>query len=305
MIENSEWKSSIVSAIINNNNGDSIFNIIENYGRSIVTDYKSKDRHNFVIPLTKIVEDKGIIIKNISSEYQHGKIELIGSNYLIHTKKNNTSVHRYRFTLAHELSHLLVRRLAGPISKDQNNKQSMQEEEFVVNLLAGAILIPNNIIKDNININEVITSQIIDDLARRCMVSRIVVLKRIGVVFNKLILLWDLIPNPLNKKSETALRINSIFPLLYNITHQYLPLYCKAKDHRFDPNIIMNSFRNRISSMERVLVSDFGTLPEKPYLMHNVYFRKWSPKLLFNNIVESRKDFYSIATFIDYKYAYK
>ncbi len=302
--KNNVWESAVVTAIINQeNHRKSIFDIVEEIGTNLYNKNKSKSNTDLVIPISKIVEDHGISIENTDWDDLHGRIKQIGANYKIFIKRN-TNVYRYRFTLAHELSHLLIRRLAGPIPKTNKTNLSITEEEFVVNLLAGAILVPKHNILDSIDFTKIIDKQIVDNLAKQSMVSRSVILKRIGVVNRKLILLWDFINNPINKKSDRALRINGIFPLLHRKTHHYLPLFCKAKDYRFNPNIIVNSFNNHISTMEEVYIDDFGTLPKQKYIMHNIYFSKWSNRFLFNEIVNSRKDFYSMASFIDYKYAY-
>ena len=92
---------------------------------------------------------------------------------------------------------------------------------------------------------------------------------------------------------------SGVYPTLSQLSDHYIPLYCTPNDLRFTPNIVWESYLKGISTHGTVEVRNLGSLPSKPYRLHNVFFQHWADNLISDGLVERQKRFFNMATFIE------
>ena len=208
---------------------------------------------------------------------------------------------RRRFSLAHELGHLVLRQLVSPLTFQEMRQEQFfhQEEETLCNLFASSILIPRNQVNNYLIKGDSITTQLVNRIAKDFRVNREVVLRRIACLTNSILLLWNDVSNPRTKESKKTERIIRVFPNSSLLSDYYIPLFCTAGKSRFSPNIILESFLKGDSISGYVKVENLGSLPNGKYKIHNLFFQRWSNTLLLNRIVEQPKNFYNMATLIE------
>ena len=228
-------------------------------------------------------------------------VKQIGSKYHVAQNTSKPSYFRQRFSLAHEIGHLILSRAAGPLNFEELSKTNgtSHEEEAICDLFASALLMPKLAVEPYLKNATSVTSSLINNIAKDFRVSRSAALRRVAWLTNSILLLWDEIANPLRKGSPKAERITQVYPRLSQLSNYYIPLYCTPSDLRFTPNIILESFTKGISTYGIVEIKDMGSLPDRPYRIHNVFFQRWSENLISDGIVERPTQFFNMATFIE------
>lgn len=227
--------------------------------------------------------------------------EQSGTKYQVVQHTWGSHYFRQRFSLAHELGHIILSRIAGPFSFEElsKTKHTGYEEEALCDLFASALLIPKTTVEPYLKESNNITSATINRIAKDFRVSRAVALRRIAWLTDSILLLWNDIANPLKKDSKKEERVTQVYPNLSQLSGYYVPLYCTPNDLRFTPNIVLESYMKGISTHGIVEIKDLGSLPIRPYRLHNVFFQRWSDNLISAGLVEHPKRFFNMATFIE------
>jgi len=213
----------------------------------------------------------------------------------------NQHYYRRRFSLAHEMGHLVLSRLAGPFSNRdlQKTKGQRHEEEIICDLFASALLIPKTAFESTLDRRIPLTHRDINSLARRFKVSKGVVLRRMAALEGHILILWDHMRNPVQKKSQKAERIAQVYPFASQLSKHFIPLYCTLDTRRFSPNIVLESFHSGQALSGYVEIKNLGSIAGGKYFVRNIPFEKWNENLLYPNIISKPKQFFNMATFIE------
>lgn len=205
---------------------------------------------------------------------------------------------RRRFSLAHELGHLVLRQLASPLTfKELELEQFFhKEEELLCNLFASSILLPRNRIDAYLKESSSITSALVDKISNDFKVNREVVLRRIASLQNCILLFWDDISNPLNTESKKTSRIARV---VSNSADHYIPLFCTSGKSRFTPNLVLESFNKQKSLTGYTRIRNLGSLPDKKYKVHNLFFPQKAVSIPFSDFDGIPTGFYPMATLIE------
>lgn len=252
-----------------------------------------------MIPIEDILRILRVNVLTSRQVEASGVTQSFGPRAHITLRTKNQHYFRRRFTLAHELGHIWLSRLAGPFTYQDfaDTKDSNYEEEFICDLFAGSLLMPKTAILECLGDKE-ISGLAINRIAREFKVSLGAVLRRVASVKNSILLLWSEISNPMNRESEKTQRIQSIYPNLPQLNTYFVPLYCTARDTRFEPNIILRSLESGEDTSGDVLIRDFGSLPQRSYRVHNIFFRHGYKKMRFGEeSIEKRR--HDMATLIE------
>lgn len=132
---------------------------------------------NFPDAPEKLVESLGIVVRETPLSGCDGWCLAIGDKAIVHLN-NNLSPVRKRFTLAHELGHLIldVPSVVGETYEDMLRPDS--DEERRVNELASALLIPAKVAKESLSELPVVTAGI-QKLAKKAKVSELAAAVRV------------------------------------------------------------------------------------------------------------------------------
>lgn len=222
-----------------------------------------------------------------------------GSRLEIALSKKNQHYFRQRFTLAHEFAHIWLSRLAGPFTYEElgETEDAKYEEEFLCDIFASALLMPKAGITKYIE-DEQISRASVKRIAIDFKVSIGAVLRRLACIRNSILLFWGEIKNPLTPNSERVERIQFVYPNFQQVSKYFVPLYCTARDTRFEPNIFLKSLTERQDISGEVRIREFGSLPEGNYRVHNIYFKQPTSMYLPENRGVGREP-YDMATLID------
>lgn len=298
---NSQWLNPIVNAILNHYDyTHSIFEVLEIKVNELLDIHSMTDKME-AVPIEKIANSFGVKIKidNYESDFygQIGKSKNSGYDINI----NTVAYFHYRYVLAHELGHFFLRKLSGPIplSSIPSSESSHEEEEFLCDYFAAALLVPKVYILREINLIEDVSSTIISKFSKHLKVSRKIIINRITQIKKYLALYWDEIKNPLQKGSTTKLRINDIFPNKYFLAYYYIPKYCTAVSSRFKPNLIEVAYQSGRSNKGIVTISKLGNLPSQEYSVVNIFISYWEKSFFKKGLVKNRSSFFALVTLID------
>jgi Zn-dependent peptidase ImmA (M78 family) len=212
---------------------------------------------------------------------------------------SNQHYYRKRFNLAHEIGHILLSRLAGPLNNKDlfSTKGQSYEEETICDLFASALLLPEGAMREVLS-GKVVTERDVTLLAKRFQVSRGAVLRRIALLNDSTLILWDFMVNPLKAKSKKAERIAQVYPFVSQLSKHFIPLYCTLLSARFSPNMLLESFQTGQGLSGYVRIDKLGTLKCADYFVHNIPFQKWNENMLEPEIVRKPRQFFNMATFI-------
>jgi hypothetical protein len=217
------------------------------------------------------------------------------------TQNKNEHYYRKRFSLAHEIAHVVLARLAGPHSYKalRTTKGTNYEEEAMCDLFAAALLLPRSYLEPKL-VDRTIpySAREIHDLAKEFMVSKGTLLRRVALLNDWVLLLWDRTKNPLKKDSKEQQRIVQVFPFLSQLSQCFVPLYCTANEARFSPNILEESLLSRLPTARTIAISNLGSLPAGNYFTHCIPFDERPQTLTCDGLVKPR-NFFNLATFIE------
>jgi len=208
--------------------------------------------------------------------------------------------YRQRFSFAHEVGHVVLSKLAGPLNNKALHvaKDARYEEEVMCDLFASALLMPRAAFEALLDENRLFNDRDVTRLAREFRVSKGSVLRRIAGLQRYILILWDLTQNPRKKRSSKAERIVQVYPFISQLSSYFIPLFCTLDNERFAPNIILDSFESGCVLAGKVRISHLGSIPTGEYFIHNIPFQKWNENLLEPNIIRKPKHFFNMATFL-------
>lgn len=263
--------------------------------------YKIFDKQREYIPIESIASVLNISIDDIDQRLsafdaiiQHDSMGL-----KVFRDSNKRAYFRFRFSLAHEIAHLVLRQLTGPFNflELSQTKGTNNEEEVICDLFAAALLMPKEFLTPYIH-NKPINTSTINLIAKNFKVTKVAVLKRIAELTNSVLLLWDETDHPLENRNEVAERVVRIYKPYSELLNHYIPLYCTAKDERFDPNVILGSYTKGQSFHGKIHINKLGTLPSGNYYVDNMFFQYWNDELINIGLVDKRRHFFNMATLI-------
>lgn len=302
--DKNKWKHPVVTAIMNQfEYKKSIIEIIEVECARILQEYLGNNGTvSYPTPIERLAHKCGITeIKEFSNKQLPAYISQNNNTYFVAVDKQH--YFGQRFLIAHELSHLLLRRLAGPLSIKEISKAEgfNYEEELLCDIFASCLLVPRSVITSMLDNQKELTANLIDKVAIKLQVSRKVLLNRIALINNKVLLYWDKISNPLNPESDIQLRVNDVFPNRIQVAEFFIPKYCSASSQRFRPNLVKKSFEQGESNFGKSKISNLGSLEAGEYVIQNIFFRYWDPGLGLKEPSSFREHFYSLVTIINTK----
>jgi hypothetical protein len=227
-------------------------------------------------PIERILDELNVQVTNLIHSRALGITERVGSTVQIKLNKHQHYFRR-RFTLAHELAHVWLNQIAGPFTFDElaRTKDTNHEEEFLCDVFASSVLMPKPAILSYLQEDE-FTRVNLNRIATEFKVSISAVLRRLACLRDAILLFWSEICNPLKENSQTAARIEFVYPNLRQLHDYFVPLYCTASDTRFEPNIILRSFEEQSDITGNVTIRGLGSLPDGVYRVHNIFFNRWS-----------------------------
>lgn len=301
-----EWQHPIATSLARQYNYEKdLVEIIETISEDLLNQLKAErpkifPRNLVYIPVEQIVSTLHInFIETLNNEFA-GEAQLHGSNLQISASySSKTNYFRRRFSIAHELGHIILRNLVSPFTDKEviDAYKFHYEEEALCNLYAASLLMPKQSILLYLRKADEITLTLVDRIAGDFRVNRESVLRRIAHLTNSILLLWKKTNNPLTKGSLKVERVTRIYPNFAQLSPFYVPLYCTPSDSRFSPNIVQDSLSRRVSKSGRIKISQLGSLPEGYYKIHNIHFGKSSKNL---PKIEDENQ-YKMATLIELK----
>ncbi len=222
-----------------------------------------------------------------------------GGKYRVY-RRADEHYYRRRFTLAHEIGHLILPRAVGGLSlRDLRDSESLLfEEEQLCDLFASALLMPEDKIRPFLRDFRSDPAASLKKIVRNFKVTLWAAARRVAIITKSKVLFWDEIPNPRKKDSLVAQRIKYAFPNTPMLFPWYVPPYCTAKSGRFSPNLVMQSFERERSECGRMQIEDLGALPNGEYESECAFFCKWSPGLVEEFLQDRRRYFFNMATFL-------
>jgi Zn-dependent peptidase ImmA (M78 family) len=303
-----EWKHPIATNLARQYNYEKdLVEIIETISEDLLNQLRAESPKIFptnlvYVPVEQIISSLQIDFVKTSGDDFAGQVQNQGSNLQISASySSKTNYFRRRFSIAHELGHIILRKLVSPLTNNEviDAYKFHYEEEALCNLFAASLLTPKQSIIQYLQNSDEITSSIVDRIAGDFRVNRESVLRRIAQLTNSILLLWKKTNNPLTKGSPRAERVIRIYPNSSQLSSFYIPLYCTLNDSRFSPNLIQESLSEGISKSGIIRISQLGSLPEGHYKIHNILFKKSSKNL--PAIREENKNPYDMATLIELK----
>ncbi len=309
---NLEWRHPIPVSLLKLHHYErELTDIIEEASVSLLAQLRTQEpscfSDNVITPIEAVAEALNIKTTYICSSLQSsafaGSAKRSGAKFEVSQTKGKQSYFRQRFTLAHEIGHIVLRRLAGPLSYEElaQTEDTGREEEAICDLFASALLLPKSKIEAYFDHSDVISPIAVDTIAKDFKVSRSVVLRRIAQLTESILILWNEAENPLRKDSENTQRITQVYPRISQLTQYFIPLYCTPSDLRFSPNLVFESLSKGISTCGSVEIKDVGSLPHKLYWVHNIFFQRWADNAISPDLLKAPQRFFSMATLISLK----
>ena len=304
-----KWQHPIANSLLSNYKREvGILDIIDLEAEALLDKIRKNDPKIFSTedvstPIEKIAQALSVVLTACRNSRALGTAKVSGAKIQVTVNTENQHYFRQRFTIAHELGHVCLSQLAGPLTYREiaHAGKSGYEEEFLCDLFASALLMPLSTIKQYLEREPSISLRTINRIAKDFKVSKGAVLRRIACVKKWLLLFWSEIENPLTEGSDKAERIVSIYPNISQLSNYFIPLYCTAHDERFEPNLILESLEKEVSISGNVLIRNLGSLPEGNYNIHNVFFRRWSKDTDYYEQNYKPKYLYDMSTFIELK----
>jgi len=302
-----KWQHPIPNLLLSNYRSEiGILDILDLETESLLSKIGKNDPKIFAkgdvfTPIEKIAQALNVDLTTCKNSKVLGSSKYDGSRIRVAVNTENQHYFRQRFTIAHELGHVCLSQLAGPLNYREiaQTGKSSYEEEFLCDLFASALLMPNSAINQYLKREPEITWSTINRIAKDFKVSKSAVLRRVACVKKSLLLFWGEIENPLTKDSEKAERITFVYPNISQLSKYFIPLYCTANDERFTPNLIVESLEKERSISGNVQIRNLGSLPEANYDIHNVFFKRWSKDAGYPEQFKYRKRLYDMFTFIE------
>ena len=241
-----EWQHPIATNLARQYNYEKdLVEIIETISEDLLFQLKATRPKIFpknlvYIPIEQIVSILDIeFVETFNNEFA-GQAQFHGSNLQISASfLSKTNYFRRRFSIAHELGHIILRKLVSPLTNSEiiAANKFHYEEEALCNLFAASLLTPKQLILQYLQEADKITPNLVDQIAGDFRVNRESVLRRIAQLTNSILLLWKKTNNPLTKGSPKVERVIRIYPNFSQLSLFYIPLYCYPSDSRFSPNI--------------------------------------------------------------------
>lgn len=301
--ERTEWKNSVVLALLKRYDFSlPLSDVIELEAEALVeraSDGVSGDP--WVTPVEKLAEalNVRVVYELGTNSGFRGLLKREGGRSIVGVKRKG--YFRDRFTIAHELAHVYLRRLAGPLGPAdlQNTGGHLgAEEEMVVNMLAGAVLMPKSRMYARLSNDVPINSDQVRQIAKLFRVSGRVALRRIAWIRKAVLLTWHEESNPKKDGSEKLARISSVYPNLMRFYGVYIPLHCTS-GRRFRPDLVDEALREERDLCGDSYITSLGSLPEGKYYVCSLFWGSSQESFLRDGLIEGRRDNGKVATLID------
>lgn len=200
--------------------------------------------------------------------------------------KRNLSLYRYRYTIAHEIAHILIRRNTSETLSGEERRLAgrfQKEEELLCQFAAASILMPDDRIARYLS-ERPLSLHLIHAMSRDFRVSLQVVINRLAYLLdNAYAVYWKFSSKP-GVPSNKRLRVAWVYPNTLLKVKSFIPYHASARDDRFTPNILADCYNNGVSGSARVYVRRFGQLdgrfqihsinPNERDLFHETNYRR-------------------------------
>jgi len=168
------------------------------------------------VDVLAISRQLGVTIKFADVEDFDGRIQWDPEDRATITLATRGGHYRQRFTLAHELGHLLLRKeflddgAPETFRGVSTNRRDVMDEERWANLLAAEILMPHTAIRRRLQ-NESVTLTMVAALGKQFGASKMAVLRRLADVSGQLIFFLNIVPTLFSDQSTPAEVDDAVF----------------------------------------------------------------------------------------------
>ena len=201
--------------------------------------------------------------------------------------------YRQRFLIAHEVSHVFLRKSLGPFRPDE--LAFSREEETLCDLFALALLVPGELL---VLEQASLTAPMVYQWCGRFQMPLGLMMERFAAASDGLCLFWRWTANPRRRGSSTEFRIVDLFPRGELFARHYIPYYCTARDERFAPNLVRQALEEEIANHGEMHIRQLGRLSNRRYLVRNIYFRPPRETMFRDEGVYARRPSYNMATLV-------
>lgn len=197
--------------------------------------------YNFPVSLNNLTKFLNIKTVTNNSLKNDALLFIKNENYTIEFK-DSKNWRRQRFTIAHEIFHVVLFDLFSD-TIDFNNT-NLKKIESICNIGASEILVPSSEIKNDVK-NQKITLDLIEKLVEKYMVSYSVIFRKINQLYpEKSIYIWRKYARKVEEKNEYRV-FQAFQKYTKNFKYPYLPYGCTTK-HLSIPEIFSsNQMKNK------------------------------------------------------------
>lgn len=197
------------------------------------------NNQEFPISLNNLTKFLKIKTKSNNS-LQKDALLFIKNDHFTIEFKNSHNWRRQRFTIAHEIFHVVLFDIFSNII--DFNQTDLKKVEYICNLGASEILVPKSALIEDLK-NQKISMNLINQMVEKYKVSRPVILRKINQTYpNKSIYIWRKYAR--KEKDNIEYRVFRAFQTYTkSLKYPYIPLGCTTK-HLSIPQIFEQKLEN-------------------------------------------------------------
>jgi Zn-dependent peptidase ImmA (M78 family) len=276
------WSTPLLPPLLTRFGTDSAAEALERFAESLLTSFAERHGPRFGdIPSPLDVEALAAYLgiereRDYESRSHAAQAKLTRGRVLVSVNRRD-SYWRRRFSLAHEIAHVCLRRELGPVPRETTRvlRRAVSEEEALCNRLAAALLMPRTDVRRSASSTggtSQITRACVEKASRDFHVSEGVVVRRYAEVQSLLLLLWSRVPHSRKAASEAAIRVVARHPPYPWFSRWFVPRDITASADRIRPNIVAAAFESAASCSSTIKILGLGSLPNGEYCAHTVFF---------------------------------
>lgn len=264
-----KWNNPIVIRYLEYMGGSNPINILKKEADYLL---KSTDQPTSSTKFKGVDVDKIAVFLDLKRENYVYSAKISSAGHITESDSHNAEIelnldkatfafYKHRFVIAHEIGHWIIRsKISNIFSENEINliKTNKFEEELLCHLFASELLMPEEAFKTHIE-NNVFNDVLISKLYRIFKVPDYQIIHRFLLSNPKSIgIYWK------KKVSKTSsndeLRVLNFYPDNKIKENPFIPINATAKDERFIPNLIKESYKKKVSLKGEVFIKNFGEI---------------------------------------------
>ncbi len=252
--------------------------------RLVTRTFPERTRADSVVDLFKLADRAGIRVQMTNNDAFEGVFTWDDQGNEAISLSTRSKGARFRFTLAHEIGHWLIRRYFGSevsgtrYRSSENTRTTQREEEQVANMLASELLLPLTSVVRIIG-HRGISLKVLQLLRQRFQVSQMAALRRVADVVNTTVVYLSVVPTRFNERSSWAVIDDAMYAIPghgFVIDRDEARLLQRMRFSEVvqgkQLRLGMSGSRGRASANFEVVVHD-EPIPNADLLAHSVVFR--------------------------------